>query len=109
MSADDLAKVEAAQQAVLKKTHGGKAGAQFVQEVKESLLFQYNWNELLSAAPTAITLVGACHVAAASPEAAAISLADAVPQGGFKCLRYDPTRGLLQSVLFRIWELIQDL
>ncbi|KAH7484019.1 hypothetical protein FOMA001_g7375 [Fusarium oxysporum f. sp. matthiolae] len=87
MSADDLAKVEAAQQAVLKKTHGGKAGAQFVQEVKESLLFQYNWNELLSAAPTAITLVGACHVAAASPEAAAISLADAVPSGGFKYLR----------------------
>ncbi|KAL0940382.1 uncharacterized protein CTRU02_203145 [Colletotrichum truncatum] len=87
MSADDLAKVEAAQQAVLKKTHGGKAGAQFVQEVKESLLFQYNWNELLSAAPTAITLVGACHVAAASPEAAAISLADALPAGGFKYLR----------------------
>ncbi|KAK1720156.1 hypothetical protein CaCOL14_002178 [Colletotrichum acutatum] len=87
MSADSLAKVEAAQQAVLKKTHGGKAGAQFVQEVKESLLFQYNWNELLSAAPTAITLVGACHVAAASPEAAAISLADAVPAGGFKYLR----------------------
>ncbi|KAI3539322.1 hypothetical protein CSPX01_08985 [Colletotrichum filicis] len=87
MSADSLAKVEAAQQAVLKKTHGGKAGAQFVQEVKESLLFQYNWNELLSAAPTAITLVGACHVAAASPEAAAISLGDAVPAGGFKYLR----------------------
>jgi hypothetical protein len=88
MSADDLTKVEAAQQAVLKKTHSGKAGAQFCQEVKESLLFQYNWNELLSAAPTAITLVGACHVAAASPEAAAISLADAVPSGGFKYLRY---------------------
>ncbi|EXF73968.1 hypothetical protein CFIO01_08850 [Colletotrichum fioriniae PJ7] len=87
MCADSLAKVEAAQQAVLKKTHGGKAGAQFVQEVKESLLFQYNWNELLSAAPTAITLVGACHVAAASPEAAAISLGDAVPAGGFKYLR----------------------
>lgn len=87
MSADDLAKVEAAQQAVLKKTHGGKAGAQFTQEVRESLLFQYNWNELLSAAPTAITLVGACHVAAASPEAAAISLSDAAPQGGFKYLR----------------------
>ncbi|KAJ0322286.1 hypothetical protein COL5a_008896 [Colletotrichum fioriniae] len=87
MSTDSLAKVEAAQQAVLKKTHGGKAGAQFVQEVKESLLFQYNWNELLSAAPTAITLVGACHVAAASPEAAAISLGDAVPAGGFKYLR----------------------
>lgn len=90
MSTDSLAKVEAAQQAVLKKTHGGKAGAQFVQEVKESLLFQYNWNELLSAAPTAITLVGACHVAAASPEAAAISLGDAVPAGGFKYLRFVP-------------------
>ncbi|KAF4943369.1 hypothetical protein FGADI_13467 [Fusarium gaditjirri] len=87
MSADNLAKVETAQQALLKKTHGGKAGAQFVQEVKESLLFQYNWNELLSAAPTAITLVSACHVAAASPEPAAISLADAVPSGGFKYLR----------------------
>lgn len=39
MSVDNLSKVEAAQQAVLKKTHGGKAGAQFVQEVKESILF----------------------------------------------------------------------
>ncbi|KAK1703530.1 hypothetical protein BDP67DRAFT_584570 [Colletotrichum lupini] len=93
MSVDNLAKVEAAQQAVLKKTHGGKAGAQFVQEVKESLFFQYNWNELLSAAPTAITLVGSCHVAAASPNAAAISLKDSVPTGGFKYLRVaqDPT------------------
>lgn len=87
MSADALSKVEAAQQAVLRKTHAGKAGAQFTQEVKESLLFQYNWNELLSAASTAITLVGACHVAAASPEATAISLADAAPAGGFKYLR----------------------
>lgn len=87
MSGDALSKVEAAQQAVLKKTHGGKAGAQFTQEVKESLLFQYKWNELLAAAPTSITLVGACHVAAASPEAAVISLSDPVPQGGFKYLQ----------------------
>ncbi|KAM0388299.1 hypothetical protein ACHAQC_009909 [Fusarium culmorum] len=88
MSVDHLDKVESAQQALLKKTHSGKVGAQFVQEVKESLLFQYNCNELLYATPTAITLMGACHVAAASPEAAAINLGDGVPTGGFKYLRY---------------------
>ena len=87
MSSADLEMVEAAQQVLLKKTYCGKAGVQFNQEVRESLLFQYNWNELLLAAPTAINLIGACHVAAASPEAAAISLEDAVPRGGFKYLR----------------------
>ncbi|PTD03277.1 hypothetical protein FCULG_00009117 [Fusarium culmorum] len=87
MSVDHLDKVESAQQALLKKTHSGKVGAQFVQEVKESLLFQYNCNELLYATPTAITLMGACHVAAASPEAAAINLGDGVPTGGFNYLR----------------------
>ncbi|EKJ67617.1 hypothetical protein FPSE_12198 [Fusarium pseudograminearum CS3096] len=87
MSVDHLDKVESAQQALLKKMHSGKVGAQFVQEVKESLLFQYNSNELLLTTPTAITLMGACHVAAASPEAAAINLGDSVPTGGFKYLR----------------------
>ncbi|CEF76004.1 hypothetical protein FGSG_10556 [Fusarium graminearum PH-1] len=87
MSVDHLDKVESAQQALLKKTHSGKVGAQYVQEVKESLLFQYNWNKLLYATPTAITLMGACHVAAALPEASAINLGDGVPTGGFKYLR----------------------
>lgn len=88
MSVDHLDKVESAQQALLKKTHSGKVGAQFVQEVKESLLFQYNWNEVLYATPTAITLMGAYHVAAASPEASTINLGDGVPTGGFKHLRF---------------------
>jgi hypothetical protein len=51
------------------------------------MLFQYNWADLLSAAPTALSLLGACHVASSSQEAAAISLGDSMPQGGWKYLQ----------------------
>lgn len=85
--AASLAAIDKANSDLLKKNYAGKAGGAFVTEVKESLLFQYNWSELLSAAPTAISLMGACHVAAASEEAAKISLGDAAPAGGFKYLR----------------------
>ena len=82
-----LADVDKANNDLLKKGYDGKAGARFVTEVKESMLFQYNWSDLLSAAPTAISLLGACHVASSSDEAAAINLSDATPAGGWKYLR----------------------
>jgi hypothetical protein len=85
--ADALAQIEKANQERLKKEYSGKAGTKFVTEVRESMLFQYNWADLLSAAPTALSLLGACHVASSSQEAAAISLGDSMPQGGWKYLQ----------------------
>lgn len=85
--ADALVKLEEAEAQRLKVEYAGKAGTRFVNEVKESLLFQFNWSELLSAAPTAISLLGSCHVAAASDEAAAISLADSRPEKGWQYLK----------------------
>ncbi|PWY81721.1 hypothetical protein BO94DRAFT_601757 [Aspergillus sclerotioniger CBS 115572] len=73
--------------------YGGKESIQFVEGVKASALFQCNWGELLAAAPTALSLMGSCWIAASNPIADRISLADAVPTGGFKHLtnRMNPT------------------
>lgn len=85
--ADALAQLERSNQERLKKEYGGKAGTKFVTEVRESMLFQYNWADLLSAAPTALSLLGACHVASSSQEAAAISLGSAMPKGGWQYMK----------------------
>ena len=71
----------------------GKQSNQFVTEMKSSTLFQFNWGELLSAAPTALSLMGSCWIAAAAPAADKISMKSSVPLGGFKTLtnRKDPT------------------
>lgn len=85
--AEALAELERSNQARLKKEYDGKAGTKFVTEVRESMLFQYNWADLLSAAPTALSLLGACHVASSSQEAAAINLGSAMPNGGWAYLK----------------------
>ena len=71
----------------------GMQSNQFVTEMKSSALFQFSWGELLSAAPTALSLMGACWIAAAAPAADKISMKSSVPLGGFKTLtnRKDPT------------------
>ncbi|KAK2749619.1 hypothetical protein FQN57_005841 [Myotisia sp. PD_48] len=85
--ASHLAKVLISQQARLKKEYDSKAGTRFVKEVEQSMLFQYNWADLLSAAPTALSLLGACHFVSSSNEAAAITLGSAMPKGGWKYLK----------------------
>jgi hypothetical protein len=46
----------------------------FTSSVKQSLLFQYNWHEMVSAGPIAINLIGSCYVACASSIATTITL-----------------------------------
>jgi hypothetical protein len=70
----------------LAEQFGGKPSNQFVTELKGSTLFQFNWSELLSAAPTALSLMGSCWIAAAAPKAEQIDMTDSVPVGGFKYL-----------------------
>lgn len=77
-------------QRVLQAEYGGKMSNQFVEEMKSSTLFQCDWGELLSAAPTALSLMGACWIAASQAKADSISLAKAQPKGGWKYLKnYD--------------------
>lgn len=64
-----------------------QSGAQFSQEIADSLILRHNWGNLLSAAPLALSFVGACQVAASSPTAVGVKLQR--PAGGFKYLLYD--------------------
>ncbi|KAL8907064.1 MAG: hypothetical protein Q9171_006011 [Xanthocarpia ochracea] len=85
-----LADVQNEKTKILKDEYQGKMSNQFVEELKSSTLFQCDWGELLSAAPTALSLMGACWIAASQEKADAISLTGARPDGGWKFLKnYD--------------------
>lgn len=43
--------------------------SQVINEMKSSLIFQISWEQLLQAAPTAISSMGACFIASSSPKA----------------------------------------
>ncbi|KAI5920341.1 hypothetical protein F4810DRAFT_703039 [Camillea tinctor] len=60
--------------------------SQIMNEMKSSLIFQCNWEELLQAAPTAISYMGACFVASSSPKAV-VQLTPPKDKG-FQYLRY---------------------
>ncbi|KAF9552933.1 hypothetical protein CPC08DRAFT_673678, partial [Agrocybe pediades] len=59
---------------------------QVMGEMKSSLLFQVNWQELLQAGPTALSSMGACFLASSSPKA--VVLLKAPADKPFKYLRY---------------------
>ncbi|KZT01678.1 uncharacterized protein LAESUDRAFT_663435 [Laetiporus sulphureus 93-53] len=82
----------------LKQQGDGKVQLAFARDVKNSLLFQYDWGELLSAAPLALYLIGSCYVAATSPLARGVSLSDAVPKDGFKYLQHDMLKACLVQI-----------
>lgn len=67
---------------------GGNAATAFAKDVKQSLLFQYDWGELLSAAPICLSLMNACYVASSSPKANGMSLEECRPPQGFEFIRY---------------------
>ncbi|PKK46846.1 hypothetical protein CI102_7873, partial [Trichoderma harzianum] len=83
-AADAIQSIAVAEQRVLTEEYGGKLSNKFIDELKAATLFQFDWGELLSAAPTALYFMGSCWLAAANPTAEMISLADVVPEGGFK-------------------------
>lgn len=64
-----------------------KVGVTFMKDIKNSVLFQYDWAEILSAAPISMSLIGACYIAA-SASAVTISFEDARGRDGFQYLRY---------------------
>lgn len=88
-----LQEVQRIQSHMLKSEYEGKLSNQFMDELKYSTLFQADWSELISAAPTALSMMGSFWVAAADPMAEKISLAKCMPTGGFQYLtkRDEPT------------------
>ena len=58
-----------------------------ISEMKGSLLFQSNWEELLMSAPVALSCLGGCYVASSSSTEAE-SIIFETPTGGFKYLRW---------------------
>ena len=86
-SAQQLAQINQREEQRLVEQGNGKPQVAFARDVKNSLLFQYDCGELLSAAPLALSLMGSCYVAATSPLAHAITFEDAMPKGGFKHIK----------------------
>lgn len=85
---NDLEKKESLRTALdlqMKSTQTDKAQTDFVTTIKNSALFSLNWDELLCAAPMALSLLGSCMVAASSDAAIRTQLKP--PRGGFKYLR----------------------
>ena len=98
MATNALADIAKLKQKTLADEYDGRQSNQFINDMKASTLFQFNWGELLSAAPTALSLMGSCWIAASAPVADQIRMTKSVPIGGFKYIpnRNDPT---LRSIL----------
>ncbi|KAL5589346.1 hypothetical protein FOVSG1_011213 [Fusarium oxysporum f. sp. vasinfectum] len=60
--------------------------SQVINEMKSSLIFQISWEQLLQAAPTAISSMGACFIASSSPKA--VVQLEPPKDKGFLYLRY---------------------
>jgi len=90
MVSSALQHISQVQTATIREQYGAKMSNKFVEELKGTTLFQYNWGELLSAAPTALSLMGSCWLAAANPTAEQISLSESKPEGGFKYMTNVP-------------------
>ena len=89
MASGALKRIEQIQKASTEAQYG-KLSNRFVDELKGSTLFQHNWGELLSAAPTALSLMGSCWLAASNATAEKISLKDSKPVDGFKYMTNVP-------------------
>ncbi|KAK3505269.1 hypothetical protein B0T13DRAFT_485904 [Neurospora crassa] len=81
--AQDLQVVLAAQE---KRELAPNVSSQVINEMKSSLIFQFDWAQLLQAAPTSISCMGACFVASSSPNA--VVHLEPPKDKGFQYLKY---------------------
>ena len=86
MAAEVQQKVEEIQRNNLNREYGGKASNEFVEQLKASTLFQFDWSELLCAAPAALSTFGDCWIAASVPIADQVSMKISMPTNGFNHL-----------------------
>jgi len=73
---------------------GDKTSNQFMGESNASVFFQFDWSGLLRAAPSALSTVGLCCIAASLPMAEQISMKNSMPMKGFAYLTDDPNPSL---------------
>jgi len=74
--------------------------SQVIGEMRSSLLFQYNWEDLLQCGPTAISCIGACFVAASSDKATVILTP---PETGFQYLRFVSNHSLPRTMSNKVF------
>ncbi|KAH7057119.1 hypothetical protein B0J12DRAFT_774786 [Macrophomina phaseolina] len=82
----------------LRRLEAARTGAQFSQEISDSLIRSHDWGTLLSAAPLALGFVGSCQVVASSPVASGLKLKK--PAGGFTHLRGARYESLQANLVF---------
>ncbi|KAJ4232276.1 hypothetical protein NW759_002664 [Fusarium solani] len=68
---------------LVRKEDAGAAAERMMRETKNSLLFQFRWEDLLMSSPVALNCISACIVAAGSPDA---NVTLTPPRDGFKYL-----------------------
>lgn len=83
----ELQELQKRNDARLESQGAGNAAVAFAKDVKQSLLFRYDWSELLFAAPLCLSLMGSCYVAATSDKARGMSLKECEPKTGFKKIK----------------------
>lgn len=67
--------------------YDGRPSLAFVSEIKKQILFRCDWSGLLTAAPSAFVMMGACWAAASQDGAELITLDEIAPKpNGFKYL-----------------------
>jgi len=58
----------------LRRVEEANTANSFSQSLSDSLILQQNWGQLLTAAPLALSNLGACQIVAASPAAGSLTL-----------------------------------
>lgn len=69
---------------IRERDYGSGVADETIQEIKASVIFQYNWPQLLSSVPTAISSTGLAFLAASSKIASSVELRER--QNGYKFL-----------------------
>jgi hypothetical protein len=87
MSDDDSKQLETAVKAQFDRDNINDVTDRVVDEIKCSIVFQYNWEDLLQSGPVALTCLGSCFIATASNTSRSLTLEH--PTGGFQFLKYD--------------------
>jgi hypothetical protein len=85
MSSDDSKQLAKAVKAQHARDNREDVTDKVVDEIKHSMIFQYNWEELLQSGPVALTCLGSCFIATASNTSQGLTLEP--PRNGFQFLQ----------------------
>ncbi|OJJ51834.1 hypothetical protein ASPZODRAFT_127963 [Penicilliopsis zonata CBS 506.65] len=87
---------------MIKSNYKSQASDLFMNEIQSSILLRFSWGELLATAPTALTLLSSLCIAASSPMAGELSLAEGMPKNGFQYLQNRGRSSTLRTALLDV-------